>query len=65
MSVKGKGIAKIRSGECLGDERKRSTEDLSKGVDDVKTEIDILSQDKSKKSLINGLDGIRYRGSVN
>ena len=52
VSVVGKGTAKTVSGEVRGDERKRTTDEVSKtSTDDVETGRLSLLQDKSRGYL--------------
>ena len=52
VSVDGKGMAKTVSGEVQGDERKRTTDEVSKtSGDDVETGGLHYSRKKSKRNL--------------
>ena len=60
VSVDGKGTAKTVSGEVQGDERKRTTDEVSKtSNDDVETGRLTLLQDKSRGEPAYCLGGVR------
>jgi len=64
VNVDGKVETMISAGEIHGDERKRIADDVSKRLDDVKTEGDQLSRDKLGRCPIFCPSGIRYKGDV-
>ena len=66
MSVKEKIWHRTMSGEVQGDERKQTTDEVSKTSNgDVKTGRLSLLQDKSRREPVYCLDGVRHRGGVN
>ncbi len=65
MSVKEKIWHRTMSGEVQGDERKRTTDEVSKTSNvDVKTGRLALLQDKSRREPVYCLGGVRHKGGV-
>ena len=65
VSVDGKGTAKTVSGEVQGDERKRTTDEVSKTKGRRRNWRRTLLQDKSREEPVYCLDGVRHKGGVN
>jgi hypothetical protein len=65
VSVDGKGAAKTVSGEVQGDERKRTTDEVSKTKRRCQNWRLTLLQDKSRGKPVYCLDGVRHKGGVN
>ena len=65
VSVEGKDMAKIVSGEVQGDERKRTTDEVSKTKGRCRNWRRTLLQDRSRGEPVYCLGGIRHKGGVN
>ena len=65
MSVEGKDMAETVSGEIQGDERKRTTDEVSKTKRRCRNWRRTLLQDKSRGEPVYCLGGVRHKGGVN
>ena len=65
VSVKGKAWHRTMSGKVQGDERKRTTDEVSKTKGWRRNWRLTLIQDKSRRETVYCLDGVRHRSGVN
>jgi hypothetical protein len=65
VSVKEKAWQKTGSGEVQVDERKRTTDEVSKTKGRRRNWSRTLLQDKSRGEPVYCLDGVRHKGGVN
>jgi hypothetical protein len=65
VEVDGKGMAKTVSGEVQGDERKRTTDEVSKTKGRRQNWRLTLLQDKSRGEPVYCLGGVRHKGGMN
>jgi len=65
VSVEGKGMAMTMSGEVQGDERKRTTDEVSKTKGRCRNWRRTPLQDRSRGEPVYCLGGVRHKGGVN